>query len=350
MSDMDRILKLAGLATDSVAEATEKKMVCKDCGDELGNPQSECENNAYDKDGDHWIEIDVDGDGDADIKVARDMKDGMEEAVGDFADPILDLIDEVGSHQVVLDELIRYLDADTIEDFVADFRRHNDVGMEEAELDEDDLDENAFNQAAAAAARAGKPEFEFNGKTYKTKMDKSTAHKLDDDVQMSEGGHKDEIIDDAQSMDLEDFIEKHEGYGMDREECIAQWKYINGVKESSLEESSCGCCGNTPCDCADDCGCKESVNESPTMDTTQLITLLKNSGFTAEAIEEKLNEWANTPEGVGEIDPTSHGDAYEMAQSVNLSLKRYLDAQDMKVQVSESHTVESMKEKYKNKK
>jgi hypothetical protein len=39
-----------------------------------------------------------------------------------------------------------------------------------------------------------------------------------------------------------------------------------------------------------------------------------------------------------------------MAQSVNLSLKRYLDAQDMKVQVSESHTVESMKEKYKNKK
>jgi hypothetical protein len=304
MSDMDRILKLAGLATNSVAEATEKKMVCKDCGDELGNPQSECENNAYDKDGDHWIEIDIDGDGDADIKVARDMKDGMEEAVGDFADPILDLIDEVGSHQVVLDELIRYLDADTIEDFVADFRRHNDMGMEEAELDEDDLDENAFNQAAAAAARAGKPEFEFNGKTYKTKMDKSTAHKLDDDVQMSEGGHKDEIIDDAQSMDLEDFIEKHEGYGMDREECIAQWKYINGVKESSLEE---GRMSDQLIHDAENMSREEfekkhgkeaakdmfdesvEISEAPTMDTTQLITLLKNSGFTAEAIEEKLN-------------------------------------------------------------
>ena len=53
------------------------------------------------------------------------------------------------------------------------------AGIEEAELDE-----NAFNQAAAAAARAGKDSFEFNGKTYKTKMDKSTAHKLDDDVDM----------------------------------------------------------------------------------------------------------------------------------------------------------------------
>ena len=37
------------------------------------------------------------------------------------------------------------------------------------QMNEDDLDENAFNQAAAAAARAGKEEFEFGGKTYKTK-------------------------------------------------------------------------------------------------------------------------------------------------------------------------------------
>jgi hypothetical protein len=51
-------------------------------------------------------------------------------------------------------------------------------------MNEADIDENAFNQAAAAAARAGKPEFEFNGKPYKTKMDKSTAHKLDDDLDM----------------------------------------------------------------------------------------------------------------------------------------------------------------------
>ena len=47
-------------------------------------------------------------------------------------------------------------------------------------MNEAEVDENAFNQAAAAAARAGKPEFEFGGKKYKTKMDKDTAHKLDE--------------------------------------------------------------------------------------------------------------------------------------------------------------------------
>jgi hypothetical protein len=92
---------------------------------------------------------------------------------------------------------------------------------------------------------------------------------------------------------------------------------------------------------------EDVVTESPTIDTTQLITLLKNAGLSEAAIEEKLTEWANTPEGVGEVEPTEHGEAYEMAQAVNLSLKRYLDAQDMKVQVSESHTVAGMKEAYK---
>jgi len=105
------------------------------------------------------------------------------------------------------------------------------------ELDEADIDENAFNQAAAAAARAGKDSFEFGGKTHKTTMDKATAHKLDDDVQIDEGRYKDQLINDAQSMDLEDFCDKHEGYGMDRDECIAQWKYINGVKDESVNEA-----------------------------------------------------------------------------------------------------------------
>lgn len=54
--------------------------------------------------------------------------------------------------------------------------------MNEDTIDEADIDENAFNQAAAAAARANKSEFEFGGKKYKTKMSKDTAHKLDDDI------------------------------------------------------------------------------------------------------------------------------------------------------------------------
>jgi hypothetical protein len=48
----------------------------------------------------------------------------------------------------------------------------------------DGVEENAFNQAAAAAARAGKDTFEFGGKTHKTTMKKDVAHKLDDDIDM----------------------------------------------------------------------------------------------------------------------------------------------------------------------
>ena len=97
---------------------------------------------------------------------------------------------------------------------------------------------------------------------------------------------------------------------------------------------------------------EETLEESPTMDTTQLIHLLKLSGISEDKINEhieKLSEqWANTPDGVGETDPTVHGDDdnYNFAQAVNLSLKRYLDAQDMKVSVNEGHTIEGMKAKY----
>ena len=177
-------------------------------------------------------------------------------------------------------------------------------------MNEAEIDENAFNQAAAAAARAGKDSFEFNGKTYKTKMDKETAHKLDDDVQF---------------------------------------------ESEELEEAACGCCGNTPCDCGPDCDCRtnesaEEILEAPTMDTTQLVILLKNAGLSEEAIEKKINEWANSAPDAAEQEQTSHGEPYEnFAQAVNLSLKRYLDAENMKVNVSE-HTVENMKALYESKK
>lgn len=76
------------------------------------------------------------------------------------------------------------------------------------ELDEAEVDENAFNQAAAAAARAGKKEFEFGGKTHKTTMDKTTAHKLDDDVQ-TEGRLKDQMIGDSEKMTKKEFAKKY---------------------------------------------------------------------------------------------------------------------------------------------
>ncbi len=94
----------------------------------------------------------------------------------------------------------------------------------------------------------------------------------------------------------------------------------------------------------------EEISEAPTMDTTQLVNMMKNAGLSEEAISKKLNEWANTPEGAAEEEATSHGEPYEnFAQSVNLSLKKYLDAESMKVGIKE-HTVEDLKEAYKEKK
>ena len=109
-------------------------------------------------------------------KKAKAKRESVGEAVGDAAAPLYDLIDNHGA-EAVLDELVRYLDVDQIEDFVADYRRHHEMDIDEA-----DVEENAFNQAAAAAARAHKDEFEFNGKKYKTKMSKATAHELNDSV------------------------------------------------------------------------------------------------------------------------------------------------------------------------
>ena len=55
------------------------------------------------------------------------------------------------------------------------------AGMHEAKVDEQDVDENAYNQAAAAASRSGAKEFEFpkgSGKMHPVKMDKDTAHQI----------------------------------------------------------------------------------------------------------------------------------------------------------------------------
>jgi hypothetical protein len=62
------------------------------------------------------------------------------EAVGQYADPIYDLLDELDiKDNIVLDELIRYMSGDQIEDFVADFRRNHDMT---APMDEDEVMQN----------------------------------------------------------------------------------------------------------------------------------------------------------------------------------------------------------------
>ena len=406
------------------------------------------------------------------------VPESVKEAVGDSADPILDLIEELGSHSIVLDELIRYLDGDTIKDFVEDFRRHNDMPPMK-----DDADESVTEAEGRRVIKVNKNidlagdsiwQGEKRGEevTYKTFVHEITIN-TDEDGYMSvsvkhegpwtiytDSGFEQEIsgiigtpvsfseqgMQDDGMAHLEGEEESKQESTMEELDRILKIAGVQKapVAEETLEEK-CGC-DDPKCDDpsvhkedkvdegrkpypgeydytdekymdadgtpksdddedddkkkkkekakesveeakkeldeepnegnefahelkkARDAGKEEFevdgkkykvkkesaetdeevVAEAPTMDTTQLINLLKNSGLSEEAINKKLDEWANTPAGVGETEPTKHaGDANDdFAQAVNLSLKRYLDAQDLKINVNENHSVEGMKAKY----
>ena len=114
------------------------------------------------------------------------------EAVGEFAEPLYTLQADLGlEDNILVDELARWMSGQDIADFVADYRRDHDMNgdMEEADIGEADIDEadidedNAFNSAAAEAAKRGDSHFEFNGKKYPVKMDKKTADGLTDDIE-----------------------------------------------------------------------------------------------------------------------------------------------------------------------
>ena len=88
----------------------------------------------------------------------------VKEAVGEFADPIYDLIDDMGvsDNHPVLNDLIRYLDGDTIKDFVADFRRHNDLNHPGESGDYGDDDKN-FESVKEATHGEAKPIYDLVG-------------------------------------------------------------------------------------------------------------------------------------------------------------------------------------------
>ena len=63
------------------------------------------------------------------VKDFLEHKDVVPEAVGDAAESLYDLQDELGlEDNILVDELARYLDVDQIADFVAHFRRHHGIG------------------------------------------------------------------------------------------------------------------------------------------------------------------------------------------------------------------------------
>jgi hypothetical protein len=318
MSELNRILKLAGQAEqEAQSPAVDREMkaveeaagVCEDCGCEIANPTEGCECTTHA----HHIESDV------------------EEAVGDSAEGIWELCDELGcdSDHPIFSELVRYLDGDTLQDFVSDFRRHNEMNgdMEEAAPSDEDR-EKAIQRAFAHDDERGEEKKKVSLK--KAPWESVEEASKPDFADIDGDGDKDEDM--KKAAKDKDKDELDEAQSPAQKAAFAKMLASKGGKKADDDED-------------DD---KEELEESPTMDTTQLITLMKNSGLSEEAIQSKLNEWANSGTEVNG-DPQDHGEAYDFAQNVNLSLKRYLDAEDMKVQVSE-HTKEDMKALYESKK
>ena len=267
------------------------------------------------------------------------------EAVGQFADPIYDLCDELGceAEHPVYSDLIRYLDGDTIKDFVDEYRRVHDFGNGVENPEESKTQESGMSRMDAEFQEMEPKVDALKGKLMDGGMEPEDAQDeaadklgLNPDLYGEWKDHKY-----SESQELEE--EPNEGNEFSGE--LAKAKKA-GKKEFKVGDKT------YKVESEETDKEAETIEEAPTMDTTQLITLLKNSGIDKEAIDKKIDEWANTPEGVGEIEPRVHGgdDNYEFAQAVNLSLKKYLKAKDMGVSVNEGHTVEDMKAQYKAKK
>lgn len=143
-------------------------------------------------------------------KMGESVEEAMEDEDGASADDIASAITRRMMAHPKFGALVREIDIidlnDAIED-IAQFHKGGDLGtsdvsnmvndvlkqlgkpdaLKEEEVNEEDIEEdNAFNTAAAEAAKDGKKEFEFNGKTYPVKMDKNTAHSITDDVNEDE--------------------------------------------------------------------------------------------------------------------------------------------------------------------
>ena len=249
------------------------------------------------------------------------------EAVGEFAEPIYDLIDMhfEGDCQPVFDDLVRFLSGDQIKEFVDDFRRHHELPMGD-DMD-DDMDEAQ----------------QLNASDYHCDDCGDTMHKPTTDCGHDSHDETGSWWKDKDGNGVPDSLEEAPNEGNEFSGALAQAKK-DGKKEFEVDGKK------YKVESEESDTDAEEISEAPTMDTTQLITLLKNSGLSEEAIDKKINEWANTPAGAAEEEATSHGEPYEnFAQSVNLSLKRYLDAEDMKVGLKE-HKVEDIKEAYKKSK
>lgn len=212
-----------------------------------------------------------------DINDALKKVDEVVEAVGDFAQPIYDLMDEIGvdSNHPILNDLIRYLDGDTIKDFVDEFRRMHDYGNGlESDYTEDTVAESDIDQIAEV------------GKVY-PKIKKMK-------MELVDGG-----------MEPEEAHEKAcEKYGVDPAMCDKYIEMQRDAKEDTVAESDKELESyiqemDSDDQVQEDCACEDTVEETVEVAVDDLRSLIALAGLQPQASTEattELGEYANSPD------------------------------------------------------
>jgi len=94
-----------------------KTLKCKECGDMLGNPTTDCPCDSMDPKGDNWIMVDVDNDGDMDMAMANE-EEAVEEgfAVGATVAPSEEGPDQAPGKVIAVDGdkvTVKFMDGST---------------------------------------------------------------------------------------------------------------------------------------------------------------------------------------------------------------------------------------------
>ena len=132
MSNLDRIKKLSGILNEDYQyDMTDKG----DMHDALGDVQISMDDAVKNIQKANNLASQVSDE----IEKTLYTDESVQEAVGDSAECFYDLQDEYCGeqcpsmpHKILIDELVRYLSGDQLQDFCDDFRRHHMDGMEES--------------------------------------------------------------------------------------------------------------------------------------------------------------------------------------------------------------------------
>ena len=203
--------------------------------------------------------------------------------VDDLVDELADqMIDELGSQQLVLQELVRYLDGDTLADFVVDFRRHHDMTQHEAVGDSakllyDLVDEVAITVADELSSHKLVLDELVRYLDGATKEDFVAHFRRHHD--MNEGKMSDQLIHDSETMSKEDFTKKYGKFVAD--------EYFESVNEVVAEEEL-----------------EEAIMVSAEGgEAAELLAILQNAGMSAPAMPampepemDMQDEYSNSPD------------------------------------------------------